>query len=336
MKDPYEVLGVASDASDEDIKKAFKKLAVEWHPDKHKGDESAEERFKEINAAYQAVSTPEKRREYQQQGFWSRMTEEGLADFAEKMGGFGGFGFNPFRSRRRERPLPKAVVPIVLEEAHLGCSKRVTIEEASPCPGCKGFGRETDGSHCETCSGSGHEVTQAGPGFQFVTTCGACRGTGAKLGPPCAACGGRGQKVNVRTLSVEVPAGAEDGMLIPAEGVVVIIRHAPHREFRKLTDTDIASGVEIDMFDAVLGTTAAVRTLAGEMKVKVAPGTQPGTRLRIAGAGLNHRNGRKGDHIVQIGVRIPELTPEQRAEMEAVRGRMTGEKDDSNETKEEK
>ena len=330
MKDPYEVLGVASDASDEDVKKAFKKLAVEYHPDKHKGDASAEERFKEINEAHQAVDTAEKRRARQQKGVW----EGNLAGFEEVLKR-GGFGFNPFAAHeQRQQVLPRAIVPISLEEAYSGCSKRITIEEASPCPECKGLGRETDGSTCETCKGCGNQVTSVGSTFstfRMVTTCGTCGGSGLKPGPVCAPCGGRGSKIGRRTLSVEIPAGAEDGMLIPTGGVAVIIRHAPHREFHKLTDRDIATGVEIDVFDAMLGTKTSVQTLAGEMKVKIAPGTQPGTRLKIAGAGLNHRSGRKGDHIVQIGVRIPKLTLEQQVEMKAIRNRMTGEKDDRHE-----
>lgn len=325
MKNPYEVLSVASDASDEDIKKAFKKLAVEWHPDKHEGDE---ERFKEINTAYQAVNTAEKRHVHQQKNVW----EGNLAGFEEVLKRRG-FGFNPFaaRKQRQQQVLPRAFVPISLEQAHSGCSKHITIEEASPCSECKGLGRDTDGSTCETCKGCGNEVTSVGSTFRMVTTCETCNGTGLKPGPICAACGGRGRKINARTLSVEVPAGAEDGMLIPVDGVVVVIRHAVHREFHKLTDIDIASGVEIDAFDAMLGVKTTVRTLAGEMKVKIPPGTQPGTRLNIAGAGLNHRSGRKGNHIVQIGICIPKLTPAQCVEIEAIRDIMTGEKDNKHE-----
>lgn len=335
MKDPYEVLGVARDASDEDIKKAFKNLAKEWHPDKHKGDAAAEERFKEINAAYQAVGTADKRRRHQQAqqgGFWERMDEEDLAEFAEKMG-FGGFGFNPFRppSRQQQRAIPRVNLPISLEEAHAGCGKRVTVEEASPCDGCRGLGMESDGSACASCEGSGHQVTQAGPMLQMVATCQACRGTGLKPGPPCAACGGRGKKISTRTLSVDVPAGAEDGMLIPSDGVVVVVRHLRHPVFAKLTQIDTGSSIEVDAFDAMLGTKAAVRTLAGEMTVKIAPGTQPGTKLRLAGAGLYHRSGRRGHHVVQVNIRIPDLSPEQRKRVGAFRERLARGKDDRNE-----
>jgi len=331
MKDPYEVLGVASDASDEEIKKAFKKLAVEWHPDRHEGDPAAEERFKEINAAYQEISTADKRRARSQRGFWSRIDEEDLAEFASKMGFGGGFGFNPFRAPRRQASIPRVMLGISLEDAHGGGSKRVTIEEAQPCQDCRGLGMETDGSACEACGGTGQQALSPSPAFRMFSTCGPCRGTGLKPGSQCAACGGRGRKIRVRTLSVEVPPGAEDGLLIPSEGVIVVVRHARHPKFVKLTDVDIGSGVEIDAFEAMLGTKTAVRTLAGEMTVKIAPGTQPGSRLRIAGAGLFHRSGRRGDHIVKVDVRIPEIAPDRRRDVEVLRDRLAREKDDGNE-----
>jgi molecular chaperone DnaJ len=334
--DPYEVLGVASDASDEDIKKAFKRLAMEWHPDRHPEDPSAEERFKEINAAYQAVGTADKRRQWQQRrhqqdGFWARMDEEEMAEFAAKMG-FGGFGFNPFQAPAgKQRTAPRAELPISLEEAHAGCSKRVTVEEVFPCDACRGAGATTDGTACATCGGKGRQEARIGLMLRMVSECPACRGTGLKAGPPCAACGGRGRKTSVRTLSVEVPAGAEDGMAISSDGMMVVVRHLHHPMFVKLTPVDIGSRIEVDAFDAMLGSTAVVRTLAGEMTVRIPPGTQPGTQFRLAGAGLYHRSGRRGHHVVRVDVRIPDIAPALRDEIGVLRERLRRGKDEGNE-----
>lgn len=321
MKDPYEILGVDHDASDEDIKKAYRKLALEWHPDRHNGDVQAEERFKEINAAYQAIGTPEAR---QQQGPGAANID--IEDLMAQMG-FGRFGFNPFRRQRRTPTTPRIRLPISLEEAHKGCSKRVTVRREDPCAACGGRGR-TGGTACEQCSGSGQVDVGISAVMRMVSTCQACSGSGLG-GPPCENCSGRGRTVQDRTISVEIPKGAEAGMMLPSDGVMVTIDHLPHARYRKLTDTDVMSQAQIDALDAMLGTQISVRTLAGEMKMKVPAGIQPGARLRIAGAGLYHRSGRKGDHIVQIGITVPELTTEQKRALEQLRAdRVTREKDD--------
>lgn len=322
MKDPYEILGVERGVSDEDLKKAYRKLALEWHPDRHSGDAQAEERFKEINAAYQAIGTPEARRRQQQGPVPGNIDIE---DLMSQMG-FGRFGFNPFRRQRRSPAAPRIRLPITLEEAHSGCGKRITIRREDPCAACGGRGR-TGSSACEQCSGSGQVEVSISPVMRMVTTCQACSGSGLG-GPACAACGGRGRIIQDRTVSVEVPRGAEAGMMLPSDGVIVTIDHQAHASYRKLTDTDILSEVRIDALDAMLGTQISVRTLAGEMKMKVPAGIQPGARLRIAEAGLYHRSGHKGDHIVQVGITVPELTADQKHALEQLRADRTREKDD--------
>lgn len=320
MKDPYEILGVERGASDDDIKKAYRGLALEWHPDRHNGDADAEERFKEINAAYQAIGTADARSKWEQQG----MPMPDIEDLMSQMG-FGRFGFNPFHPRARQGT-PKIYLPISLEEAHAGCSKRVTIRKESPCGTCRGRGRTGDQA-CGKCSGSGQVDVGISPVMRMITTCQDCAGTGA-AGPPCEACKGRGREAESRTVSVEVPKGAEAGMLLAANGVLVVIQHKPHPAYTKLTSRDILSTVRVDVLDALLGTQLLVRTLAGEMRMKVPAGIQPGTRLRIAGAGLYHRSGRKGDHIVQVDMTMPELTAEQKRVLEQLRADRAREKDD--------
>ncbi len=327
--DLYETLGVSRDASQDEIKKAYRKLAKENHPDANPGDRRAEERFKEISQAYDILGDPEKREQYDQMssgGFdWSSAQTGGagggasfgrgdLDEFLRSMfgGGFdfgmgGGAGTGPGRRRR-----PSTTVEVPFTTAALGGTVRAGLRIPGTCPVCMGAGG-SGRRQCETCGGSGR--MQQG---QLVMPCPSCGGAGSRLENACGKCGGTGEVQTVENVELRIPPGSEDGTLLRVstpsrQTVLVRLRVAEDRFFRR-EGADVHCTVRVPVTGAVLGTKLKVRTLEGKVKLTIHPGTQPGTVLRIPGKGIPV-HGTRGDQLVHIEVDLPEHLSEREREL---------------------
>ena len=339
-RDYYEVLGVSRSASAEDIKKAFRRLAMQYHPDRNSQD-GAEARFKEIGEAYEVLSDAEKRSAY------DRFGHAGLQgfDFGRGFEGaeFGGFGdifeaffggsAGPRRSREPQRGADRRVdIDITLEEAAFGCERDVEIERVERCPHCTGSGSErgSQPARCPACEGSG-QVRRVSRSFfgQFVniSTCPQCHGQGRVITNPCSQCRGSGRERQARSLRVKIPPGVSDSsrMRLSGEGdagaaggqpghLYVYITVAPHAFFTREED-DLIYELEINPAQAALGFETEVPTLEDDrVMVKVPAGTQNGRVFTLKGKGVPrlHEGGR-GDLLVRASVVIPtELTDDQR------------------------
>jgi molecular chaperone DnaJ len=342
--DLYEILGVSREASQEEIRKAYLKLAHKYHPDKTGGDKPAEEKLKEVNAAYDILKNPEKRSHY------DRFGSTNGQPFSE--GGFGGFGGGagggfeaPFEdffdmlfgqgSKRRGGGQPgsdlELRLSITLEDAAFGVKKTVSFKRRESCGDCKGTGA-APGSKAETCSQcNGAGQVRASHGFFSVTRpCPRCQGTGRVISKPCRRCSGNGQVAATRELSVDVPAGVDTGsrLRVTGEGeagtgggprgdLYIHIEVEPHEFFRRDGPT-IFCEVPISFAQAALGATLHVPTLEGGAEVKIPAGTQSGTQFRLRGIGLPDLRGyRQGDQIVVVQVETPtRLSKKQRELLE--------------------
>ncbi len=347
-KDYYEILGVSRDASQDDIKKAYRKLAMKYHPDRNPDDKQAEEKFKKVSEAYEVLSDPEKRKRYDTYGYegvrqtFSRggFTWEDFHHFDDLSdifgGGLGGFfeeifgGGSPFGSQgtgRRGRRVHrgrnvKIRLKITLKEAATGSTKKVRLKKREICETCQGS-RAAPGSStkpCPKCEGTGkHTVTQGG-GFIFTysTTCDLCRGEGEIVEKPCQTCGGRGLVAREKTLEVKVPAGIHSGqrLVLNGEGepspdggppgdLYAEILIEEHKLFKRENE-DVYLDYPISFIEAIQGTELQVPTLYGKARLKVAPGTQPGTLLRLKGQGIPRlQSFGRGDQYVRINVELP-------------------------------
>lgn len=337
-RDYYEVLGVARDASETEIKKAFRGLARELHPDVNGHDPEAEAKFKEAAEAYEVLSDAERRRTYDaygQEGLRSGGFDPGAGFgsiddiFQAFFGGGGGFGFG---GRRAAAGGDIAVeVEIELAEVAAGVRREVTYDVVDACEHCHGNGAEpgTPISTCERCGGAGElrQVTRT-PFGQMVRSapCDVCGGAGKIAETPCEVCGGSGRTRQSRTSAIEVPAGIEDGQRLriagaghagepgaPAGDLYVEVRVGEDQRFER-DGTDLISIVSIAATEAMLGTTVTVPTLEGEEEIEVAPGTQPGHEHVLRGAGLPRLNSRRrGNQRVVLNVVVPaNLSEEQR------------------------
>jgi molecular chaperone DnaJ len=335
-RDYYEVLGVSRDASETEVKKAFRRLARELHPDVNDHDPEAEEKFKEAAAAYEVLSDAERRRTYDSYG------HEGL-----RSGGFdpgagfgsiddifqaffgGGFGFGG-RAAAAGSDVAVAVA-VELAEVATGVRREITYDVVAPCEHCHGNGAEpgTPITTCERCGGAGElrQVTRT-PFGQMVRSaaCDACGGAGKIPQTPCGVCDGSGRTRQSRTSAIEVPAGIEDGQRMriagaghageagaPSGDLYVEVRVAEDERFER-DGSDLISVVSIPATEAMLGTTVTVPTLEGEEEIEVAAGTQPGTEKVMRGAGLPRLNSsRRGSQRVILNVFVPtNLSDEQR------------------------
>lgn len=337
-RDYYEVLGVGRSASNEEIKKAFRRLARQYHPDVNKSPDS-EERFKEINEAYAVLSDAEKRAAYDRFGHAGVRGTGGVnvdfdfPDFADIFGEFFGFG----RTSRRARNVPRRGadlqyrVDLSFEESVFGAEKEIEITRDEACETCSGSGAEpgTSPVRCATCGGSG-EVRQArqtilGSMVQ-VTTCPTCKGSGETIETPCHTCSGRGFQRQTRKKVVSIPGGVDTGTQIrlagegqpgvnggPHGNLYLTINVKPHKYFRR-RDDDVLLDLDINVAQAVLGAEVEVPTVDGPEKLKIPAGTQPGKVLRVRQKGVPHLRGNgRGDQMVVINVDIPlRLSPEQR------------------------
>jgi len=337
-KDYYEILGVSRDASQEEIKKAYRRLALKYHPDRNPGDKEAEEKFKEAAEAYEVLSDPEKRRIYDQYGHAGLKGgfDRGFADFdltdalRTFMEGFGDLGdFFGFGRRRSERGPERGSdlqirISLTLEEIATGVEKKIRVKKLVPCDECdgtgiaKGYGATT----CPTCHGSG-EVRQVSRSIfgQFVniTTCPTCHGEGRIISNPCPRCHGEGRVRGESTISIKIPAGVATGnyLTIRGEGnygprngppgdLIVVIEEKEHPYFERHGE-DILYDLPVGFSQLVLGAEVEVPTLDGKVKFRIPAGTQSGKIFRLKGKGIPRLNAYgRGDQLVRVMLYTPE------------------------------
>ena len=341
-RDAYEILGVGRDASDKDIKKAFRSRARQLHPDVNHDDPEAEEKFKELAEAQEVLVDPEKRAVYDRYG-WDGLDSRG---YAPNFQGFGSFadifdaffgGSDPFGFGGRGGPLAvqggdiAVQVQVTLAEAARGVKREVEFEAVDPCARCAGRGAEpgTQVDTCRRCGGSGQLQAVSRTAFgQLVrnAVCDACNGSGEIVRDPCSECAGRGRRASRRTLTVDVPPGIADDQRIrlsgrghagenggpPGDLYVLVSVTADERFVRD--GSDLVTVVNLSVTDAALGTTVTVPTLDGDEELEIAPGTQPGTVTTLKARGMPILGrARRGDQRVVLNVVIPRnLEPEQR------------------------
>lgn len=355
-RDYYEVLGVSKGASDDEIKKAYRKLAKKYHPDVNPGDQAAEAKFKEVNEAYSILSDKEKRARYDQfghagvdpnygaggpgGGFGFDMGDIDLGDIFGSFfgGGFGGFGGSS--SARRNGPQKgeslRANLTITFEEAAFGCEKELNLSRSEECEACHGSGCEpgTTAETCPDCRGTGVvRVQQRTGGFAFSSTaaCTRCRGTGKIIHSPCKACGGSGSVKKSKRVTVSIPAGIDDGQAVslrgqgnagknggPAGDLIVGVRVKPSSQFRR-DGTTVLYEQPVTFYQAVMGAELEIPTIDGKVKYNLPAGTQPGTTFRLRGKGIPELRGRgRGDQYVTVRVQVPSsLTGEQKEALRA-------------------
>ena len=340
-RDYYEVLGVSKGASDDEIKKAYRKLAVKFHPDKNPGDKAAEESFKELGEAYEALSDQQKRAAYNQYGhaaFDPRQRASwgggfgggGFHDpfdiFREVFGGGGGgsifeniFGGNQDPSGPQRGDDLRYDLEITLEEAALGCEKEISVTKLDKCETCEGSGAEAGSKlkTCTTCGGRGQGLTSRGI-FSIAQTCPHCKGQGRLLEKPCKTCHGDGKKQRASKIKLRIPAGVEGGSRLrsqgngeagfrggPAGDLYVFLNVKRHEIFSRDGD-DLLCEIPVSFVQATLGAEIEVPTLEGSATVKIPTGTQPGTLLRLKGRGVKNLQGYgQGDLHVRVQVEVP-------------------------------
>ena len=340
-RDYYEVLGINKGASESEIKSAFRKMAMKYHPDRNPGDKDAEEHFKEVNEAYAVLSDPEKKSRYDQFGFAGVDPNTGFgqggfsgAGFEDIFGdifgnmfggGFGGFGGQGSRMRnapRKGADIQKTLT-ISFEEAFFGTKKKLKINKFVQCDECGGSGMAAGSSKktCPDCNGTGQIRRQTQTPFgmmQNVTTCPHCNGTGEIIEKPCPKCGGSGKVRKDVTLEVTIPAGVDNDSVInirgqgapgenggPAGDVYVILKVQPHKLFKRY-GADLELEIPITFAQAALGDDVTVPTMAEKISYKIPSGTQPGTVFRIKGKGVPVPNSsRVGDLYVKVNLEVP-------------------------------
>jgi molecular chaperone DnaJ len=346
-RDYYEVLGVEKQAAEDDIKKAYRKLATKYHPDKNPGDKASEEKFKELGEAYEVLNDPQKRAAYDQYGH---------AAFDRRGGGFGyGGGFHDpfeifrevfggssifdefFTGGRSDPSQPQRGsdlrydLEITFEEAAHGSEKEVSLTKADRCETCQGSGAEA-GSRtrtCPACGGRGQIINSRGI-FSIAQTCPHCQGAGRVIDKPCAACRGSGRRERTSKITLRIPAGVDTGSRLrssgngeagarggPAGDLYVVLHVKPHPIFQRDGD-DLLCEVPVSFVDAALGAEIEVPALEGKTSIRVPAGTQPGTMFRLKGKGIKNVQGYgRGDQHVRINVEVPtHLSAAQKAKLQ--------------------
>ncbi len=343
---PYEVLGVAKNASDEDIKKAYRKLAREYHPDRNPGDTAAEERFKDVQGAYDVLSDPEKRKAYdtfgdgRARGFpgagadmgGMRFEEFDLSNLGDLLGGMFGGGARGGRAARQ--PIRgndvETHVRISFEDSLKGVQVRVPVEIETACTVCHGTGAEPDTAPitCPQCGGRG-VVSDSQGLFAFSQPCPRCRGNGTVVEKPCKHCRGTGRERVTRRYAVKVPAGAKTGTRVrlkgkgeaghnagPAGDLYVVVDVEPSPLFER-RGSDLVLDVPVTYAEAALGASVEVPTPEGPISLKVPSGTESGKVLRVRGRGAPHLKGNgRGDLLARVKVTVPKKLT--KAEKEAL------------------
>ncbi len=345
-RDYYEVLGVARGATEDELKKAYRRLAIQYHPDRNPGNKDSEERFKDINEAYQVLSDPEKRVQYDRfghaafqgpgagpGGFGGFDFSQGFEEvFSDIFGDFFGTGRARARTRTRRGDDLRYDLEVDFEEAARGTEKVVKFQRLTQCDACNGT-RGRGGSDsvrtCPNCRGTGQVRTQQGF-FSIATTCSQCRGEGSIITDPCPKCQGQGRIRKAESLSVRIPAGVDNGSRLklrgegeagfasgPAGDLYVVVHVKEHPLFVR-QDNDVIIEVPISFPQAALGAEIDVPTLEGKVKLKIPAGTQSGKVLRLKGKGIVDLHGYgRGDELVKIVVETPHrLTARQRELLE--------------------
>lgn len=341
--DYYEILGVNRDASDAEIKSAFRKAAKQYHPDLHPGDKEAEQKFKDINEAYEVLSDEKKRAQYDQFGHAAFDPTASAGGYGGGFGGFedifsaftGGFGFGGGFTQNRNGPIQgrdlRYNLTIAFEEAAFGSKKEILVPREENCNTCGGTGAKpgTSPVQCTVCGGAGQVRAQQNTmfgSFATVRTCDACNGTGKIIQEACPECRGRGRVNKSKRIVVNVPAGIDNGQTLnmrgegeaglrggPSGDLYITISVKPHKLFAR-KGTDLYIDMDVPMTVAVLGGEIQVPTLKGNVKYTVPEGTQPGTTFRLKEQGVPRLNSSaRGDLFVRTSVSIPKrLTDEQR------------------------
>ncbi|PLX23570.1 MAG: molecular chaperone DnaJ [Ignavibacteria bacterium] len=343
-RDYYEILGLDKSADDAAIKSAYRKLAMQYHPDRNPGDSAAEENFKEAAEAYEVLSNPDKRQKYDRFGHDGLRNQGGGPGFTDINdifshfsdifgGGFGGgifeevFGGGRGRQRGRRQGIPgtdlKIQLPLTLEEIATGVEKTLKVKRQTSCESCSGTGAKagTALENCAVCHGSG-EIQQVSRSLfgQFVNVvpCTNCGGEGRVVKDPCLSCHGDGRVQGEKTIKVKVPAGVSEGNYIPLHGqgnagrkggpagdLIVYIREKEHEEFIR-QDDDVLYNLVLSFADAALGKDVEVPTLGGRARLKIEAGTPAGQILRMRDKGIQHLNSSgRGDQLVRVHVYVP-------------------------------
>ncbi len=342
-RDYYEVLGVSKDASSDDLKKAYRKLAKQYHPDMNPGDKTAETKFKEVNEAYEVLNDPAKRQRYDQFGHAGVDPSYGGGGAGYGGGGFGGFdvgdifesffggGFSGFggssRTRNPNGPIRGNDINVTLGlsfmEAAKGCKQQIQVQRLEKCDVCGGSGAKsgTTAETCTECGGTGQvKVSQRTPigVIQTTRTCSKCSGKGKVIKEPCPDCRGMGRVRHTHTLEVSVPAGIDDGQTFvlrgqgdqgvnggPSGDVNIMVTLRPDTLFER-DGFDVWCDIPITFSQAVLGDEITVPTIDGKVKYTVPEGTQSGTVFRLRNKGIQYVNGRgRGDQYVKVNIEVP-------------------------------
>ena len=339
-RDYYEVLGIQKGASEDELKKAYKKLARKYHPDMNPGDKEAEEKFKEVNEANEVLSDPEKKARYDQFGFAGVDPNYGagagggaygggfdFGDLGDIFGSFFGGGFGGGQRRNPNAPQRgesiRASVSVSFTEAAFGCEKSVTLERSEQCPTCKGNGCApgTTPEICPDCHGTGTVQTRRQTPMGVFASNGPCRkcgGTGRLIHQPCPDCRGTGAVRKRKTIKVNIPAGIDHGQTIslrgqgnagrnggPAGDLLITVMVQPHELFRR-DGVDVFCEAPITFAQAVLGAELEIPTIDGKVKYSIPEGTQTGTVFRLKGKGIPVLNGRgRGDQYVTVTIETP-------------------------------
>jgi molecular chaperone DnaJ len=353
-RDYYDILGVSKGSSADEIKKAYRKLAIKYHPDKNPGDKEAEEKFKEAAEAYEVLSNPEKKQRYDQFGHAGTSGAGGygggsmnMDDIFSQFGDIFGQG-NPFESffgggsrggqRVQKGTNLRIKVKLSLEEIANGVEKKIKVAKLKECDTCHGTGAKSKSSMgtCKTCNGMGsvRRVTNTILGqMQTTTTCPTCSGSGTVITERCLSCHGDGVNKGEETISIQIPAGVAEGMQLTVGGkgnaaprggipgdLLILIEEIPHEELIR-DGNNLLYELYLNFIDAALGTSVEIPTIDAKAKIKIEPGTQSGKVLRLKGKGLPEVNGySRGDQLVHINIWTPkDLTRDERSMLEKLR-----------------
>ncbi|SMC49190.1 molecular chaperone DnaJ [Pedobacter africanus] len=357
-RDYYDVLGVSRNTSADEIKKAYRKLAIKYHPDKNPNDKAAEEKFKEAAEAYEVLSNPEKKQRYDHYGHAGVGGAAGggfggggmnMEDIFSQFGDIFGGGGSPFESffggqqSRGGRRVAKGTnlrikVKLTLEEIANGTEKKIKVNKQITCKTCDGTGAKdrSSVSTCKTCGGSGavRRVTNTILGqMQTTSTCPTCNGSGSQITAKCGSCHGEGVVRGEETITINIPAGVSDGMQLSMSGkgnaapnggipgdLIILIEEIPHESLKR-EGNNVVYDLHVSIVDAALGYSAEVPTIDGKAKIKIEPGTQSGKLLRLKGKGIPEINSyHRGDEIIHVNIWTPKiLSSEERSILERLR-----------------
>ncbi len=333
-KDYYAILGVSKNATLEEIKKAYRKKAIELHPDQHQGDKEVEEKFKEITNAYDVLSNKEKKAYYDQFGEESmhnqnRYSQDTMHDINDIFRNFGmHFGENTQQQKGSDLSMKMSVT---LQEIATGVERKIRIKHHVTCKGCQGNGAAngTALQTCTACHGTGmsHQKQNAFMQLFFSTTCDKCHGEGKKITKTCIDCHGEGRKQTEEILEIKLPPGIRTGMSFVTRGkgnapvrggtpgdLYIIVQETPHTFFHRDEENNLHYHCYVSFPDAVLGTTINIPAIQGEIKLTIPPNTQSESILRLQGKGIPHvHTGKKGDQLVHIHISVPKKLSKEEA-----------------------